>query len=172
MSNVLEEKDAIRELIARYCFLIDAAQYDEWAQTFDEERFILIMRAAGRDPRKMPRPSPDRHDDHAGAELAREIEQRGDIGPRRSDFLRIRVDEPAAVAAGDRGDRDLLAYRGASFIKRRLLRELERVETKAPRGFVLLRQRRSGHEAILDPDPRHDRTLTIVVFISSISTQA
>ena len=37
MSNVLEEKDAIRELIARYCFLIDAAQYDEWAQTFHED---------------------------------------------------------------------------------------------------------------------------------------
>ena len=42
MSNVLEEKDAIRELIARYCFLIDAAQYDEWAQTFDEDAVFEV----------------------------------------------------------------------------------------------------------------------------------
>jgi ketosteroid isomerase-like protein len=37
MSNLLEEKDAIRELIARYCFYIDLAKYDEWAGTFTED---------------------------------------------------------------------------------------------------------------------------------------
>jgi ketosteroid isomerase-like protein len=42
MSTMLEEKDAIRELIARYCFLIDAAQYDEWAQTFDENAVFEV----------------------------------------------------------------------------------------------------------------------------------
>jgi 3-phenylpropionate/cinnamic acid dioxygenase small subunit len=34
MSSVLEDKDAIRELVARYCFAIDDARYDEWADCF------------------------------------------------------------------------------------------------------------------------------------------
>jgi hypothetical protein len=37
MTTVFEEKDAIRELGARYCFLIDGARYDEWANLFAED---------------------------------------------------------------------------------------------------------------------------------------
>jgi hypothetical protein len=42
MSTLLEEKDAIRELIARYCFYIDLGQYDEWAATFAEEAVFEV----------------------------------------------------------------------------------------------------------------------------------
>jgi SnoaL-like domain len=42
MSNVLEEKDAIRELIGRYCFFIDLGKYDEWADTFAEEAVFEV----------------------------------------------------------------------------------------------------------------------------------
>jgi len=37
MPNLLEEKDAIRELIARYCFHIDGNDFDAWANTFTED---------------------------------------------------------------------------------------------------------------------------------------
>lgn len=37
MASVLEDKDAIRELIAEYCFLIDGAQFEKWAELFTED---------------------------------------------------------------------------------------------------------------------------------------
>lgn len=37
MPNAIEDKDAIRELMARYCFLVDGKQYDEWADLFTED---------------------------------------------------------------------------------------------------------------------------------------
>ena len=43
MASVLEDKDAIRELIARYCFLIDGTRYDEWAQTFSEDAVFEVV---------------------------------------------------------------------------------------------------------------------------------
>jgi uncharacterized protein (TIGR02246 family) len=42
MASVLEDKDAIRELIARYCFLIDTAKYDEWAGLFTEDGSFAV----------------------------------------------------------------------------------------------------------------------------------
>ncbi len=35
--SVLEEKDAIRDLMTRYCLAIDAGRYEEWAQCFTED---------------------------------------------------------------------------------------------------------------------------------------
>ncbi|MGH7899581.1 MAG: nuclear transport factor 2 family protein, partial [Candidatus Binatia bacterium] len=43
MATVSEDKDAIRELIARYCFLIDGKQYDEWAKTFAEDAVFEVV---------------------------------------------------------------------------------------------------------------------------------
>jgi ketosteroid isomerase-like protein len=43
MSSVLEEKDAIRELIARYCFLFDLGRFDEWAETFAEDAVFEVQ---------------------------------------------------------------------------------------------------------------------------------
>lgn len=37
MASVLEEKDAIRELLARYCFTVDSGNFDEWANLFTED---------------------------------------------------------------------------------------------------------------------------------------
>jgi 3-phenylpropionate/cinnamic acid dioxygenase small subunit len=37
MASVLEEKDAIRELLARYCFHIDLGEYEEWLGLFTED---------------------------------------------------------------------------------------------------------------------------------------
>jgi hypothetical protein len=36
MPSLLEEKDAIRELLARYCLLVDAARFEEWSELFSE----------------------------------------------------------------------------------------------------------------------------------------
>ena len=34
MASVLEDKDAIRELLARYCFHFDSGDFDEWIDLF------------------------------------------------------------------------------------------------------------------------------------------
>src|SRR5436189_166414 len=144
----------------------------ERLQPVEKERLVLGTRATGRDARKIPRASPDRDDHDAGAELAGKTEQLRDVGARGRDVLGIRIDEPAAVPARDRGHRDPLADRGPSFLERWALRELESVETKAPRRLKFLRERRSRYEPVLDPDAGHDGARAIVVFISAISTQA
>ncbi len=37
MPNAIEEKDAIRELLAEYCFRLDGGRYDEMAALFTED---------------------------------------------------------------------------------------------------------------------------------------
>ncbi|GIW41014.1 MAG: hypothetical protein KatS3mg076_1591 [Candidatus Binatia bacterium] len=37
MASLLEEKDAIRELLALYCHTIDAGEYDRWVELFTED---------------------------------------------------------------------------------------------------------------------------------------
>ena len=37
MPTAIEEKDAIREVMAEYCFLLDGARYDEMAALFTED---------------------------------------------------------------------------------------------------------------------------------------
>jgi hypothetical protein len=37
MPSVLEEKDAIRELLARYCFHFDTGEFDEWLTLFTDD---------------------------------------------------------------------------------------------------------------------------------------
>src|SRR5713101_2487858 len=37
MPNALEEKDAIREVLAEYCFSLDGARYDDMAALFTED---------------------------------------------------------------------------------------------------------------------------------------
>ncbi len=51
MASILEEKDAIRELMARYCFHFDNGEFDDWLNCFtDDGVFDLgkIGRHAGR----------------------------------------------------------------------------------------------------------------------------
>ena len=51
MPTLLEEKDAIRELIARYSFYIDGGKFDAWAETFTEDGVFEVpelMRFEGR----------------------------------------------------------------------------------------------------------------------------
>jgi hypothetical protein len=43
MANVLEDKDAIRELIAEYCFLIDGAEYPAWVELFTMEGVFEVV---------------------------------------------------------------------------------------------------------------------------------
>ncbi len=52
MSSVLEEKDAIRELLARYCFHFDNGEFEQWLSLFtDDGAFDLGARGRfqGRD---------------------------------------------------------------------------------------------------------------------------
>jgi 3-phenylpropionate/cinnamic acid dioxygenase small subunit len=52
MPSVIEEKDAIRELLARYCFHFDNGEFDQWLSLFtDDGAFDLGSRGRfqGRD---------------------------------------------------------------------------------------------------------------------------
>jgi 3-phenylpropionate/cinnamic acid dioxygenase small subunit len=37
MASTLEEKEAIRDLLATYCFLLDSGELDKWAELFTED---------------------------------------------------------------------------------------------------------------------------------------
>lgn len=37
MASILEEKDAIRELLARYCFHIDLGEFEDWLALFTDD---------------------------------------------------------------------------------------------------------------------------------------
>ncbi|MGH7823293.1 MAG: nuclear transport factor 2 family protein [Candidatus Binatia bacterium] len=43
MTTVVEEKDAIREAIAEYCFRIDAADYPRWVELFAENGSFEVV---------------------------------------------------------------------------------------------------------------------------------
>jgi 3-phenylpropionate/cinnamic acid dioxygenase small subunit len=47
MPAVLEEKDAIRELMAQYCFHIDNGEFDDWLQLFTADG-VFDLGARGR----------------------------------------------------------------------------------------------------------------------------
>jgi hypothetical protein len=52
MPTLLEDKDAIRELLAEYCFLFDAAEFDDWVRLFTKDGVFQVQnvgRFAGRD---------------------------------------------------------------------------------------------------------------------------
>src|SRR6266540_3804627 len=68
------------------------------------------------------------------------------------DLLRIGIDEPAAIAAADRRDRDVLAQRDLGVLEW-LLGQLDRLEPVAPRVIEALAERRAGQEPILDREP-------------------
>ncbi|MEA2624502.1 MAG: hypothetical protein QOD06_547 [Candidatus Binatota bacterium] len=42
MASLLEEKDAIRELFARYCLLVDGARFEEWSELFSEDAVFEV----------------------------------------------------------------------------------------------------------------------------------
>ncbi len=41
MTSVLEDKEAIRDLLSAYCFHVDDGEYDEWANLFVEDATLL-----------------------------------------------------------------------------------------------------------------------------------
>jgi hypothetical protein len=70
MSSVLEEKEAIRDLISAYCFYVDNGEFDKFAGLFTEDaifeagpfggsraggRFMISSRHKSRVPAKVPR---------------------------------------------------------------------------------------------------------------------
>ena len=50
--SVIEEKDAIRDMMTRYCLAIDAGRYEEWVQCFTEDGIFdspILGKWQGRD---------------------------------------------------------------------------------------------------------------------------
>ncbi|MBV1931465.1 MAG: nuclear transport factor 2 family protein [Porticoccaceae bacterium] len=41
MTSVLEDKEAIRDLLSAYCFHVDDGEYDQWAELFTEDATLL-----------------------------------------------------------------------------------------------------------------------------------
>jgi uncharacterized protein (TIGR02246 family) len=91
MASLLEEKDAIREVMARYCHALDAGRFDEVASLFAEEGEwttdygSAVGRAA------------------IEALLTRNVPRRGE-GPQRKHYIAntiIRVEDDSAHAVSD-----------------------------------------------------------------------
>jgi len=124
----------------------------ETSHSLHEDELVRVARSAGADVREIARATPDRNDHAAGPELAGERDQVRQVLASFPDLLGIRIDEPAAVSAADRRDRDVLAQRDLRVVER-LLRQLDRLEAVTPRVVVPLPQRGARHEPILDGEP-------------------
>ena len=48
MATVLEEKEAIREVASRYCFLVDGGRFEEWVKLFADDGVFEIIGAKPR----------------------------------------------------------------------------------------------------------------------------
>jgi 3-phenylpropionate/cinnamic acid dioxygenase small subunit len=110
--SALEDKDAIRELLARYCFLLDGFRLTEFAALFtaDGEWISRNGNATGRDAIErllrglVPEPAPGRRRKHLTTNIV--IELAGDRASVTSNFLVVRHSEagPAIAVAGTYDD--------------------------------------------------------------------
>jgi len=126
MSTVLEEKDAIRELIARYCFFIDGGQYDEWAETFAEEAIFEVSGMFKFEGRKAIREFADHIPKNAKGlpgmkhcTLNQTIDVSGERAKASCYLLLIREGTPLHVDIAGRYEDELVKRSGRWFFTRR-----------------------------------------------------
>jgi hypothetical protein len=131
--NALEDKDAIRELLARYCFLLDGYKLKEFAAflfTADGEWISRNGTAAGPEAIErllrglVPEPAPGKRRKHLTANIL--IELTGDSATVVSNFLVVRDSEtgPVIAVAGTYDDTVVRTAEGWKFKSRRLSHDI------------------------------------------------
>jgi 3-phenylpropionate/cinnamic acid dioxygenase small subunit len=130
--SALEDKDAIRELLARYCFLLDGFRLSEFAALFtaDGEWISRNGTAAGSEAIErllrglVPEPAPGKRRKHFTTNIV--IELSGDGATVVSNFLVVRDGEagPAITVAGTYDDTVVRTAEGWKFKSRRLSHDI------------------------------------------------
>jgi hypothetical protein len=128
----VEDKDAIRELMARYCFLLDGYRLTEFAALFtaDGEWISRNGNAAGPEGIEnllrglVPEPAPGNRRKHFTANII--IELSGDTATAISNFLVVRDSEagPVIAVAGTYDDTVVRTPGGWKFKSRRLSHDI------------------------------------------------
>ena len=128
----LEDKDAIRKLLARYCFLLDGYQLHEFAALFTADGEWISRNGTGKGPDAIerllrglvPEPAPGRRRKHFTTNII--IELNGDSATVISNFLVVRDSEagPAISVAGTYDDIVVRTPAGWKFKSRRLSHDI------------------------------------------------
>jgi 3-phenylpropionate/cinnamic acid dioxygenase small subunit len=130
--NALEDKDAIRELLAEYCFLLDSYQLKEFSQLFAEDGEWTSRNGGATGPagieaflrQLVPEPGPGTRRKHFTANIIIRLD--GDQAEVTSNFLVVRdaAAGPAIAVAGTYYD--IVVRSGANwrFKSRRLTHDI------------------------------------------------
>src|ERR1700760_2109504 len=103
--SVLEDKDAIRELLARYCFLLDGYKLGEFAALFTADGEWISRNGTAKGPADIerllrgmvPEPAPGKRRKHFTTNII--IDLTGDSATVVSNFLVVRDSEAGPVIA-------------------------------------------------------------------------
>jgi uncharacterized protein (TIGR02246 family) len=125
--SVLEEKDAIRELIARYCLHIDGGDFDAWAATFTEDgvfEVVGLFRFEGRESiREFANHIPKNERGQTGIKhltMNHVIEVDGEIARATCNLLVVREGTPLHADIVGRYEDRLVKQAGRWLFKRRM----------------------------------------------------
>ena len=128
----LEDKDAIRELLARYCFLLDSFRLSEFAALFTADGEWISRNGTAVGPEAIekllrglvPEPAPGQRRKHFTANII--IDLAGDSATVVSNFLVVRDSEagPAISVAGTYDDIVVRTGEGWKFKSRRLSHDI------------------------------------------------
>ena len=131
MSN-LEDKDAIRELLARYCFLLDGYKLGEFAGLFTADGEWISRNGTAKGPAAIeqllrgmvPEPAPGKRRKHFTTNII--IDLTGDAATVISNFLAVRDSDagPAIAVAGTYDDTVVRTAEGWKFRSRRLSHDI------------------------------------------------
>lgn len=130
--NKLEDKDAIRELLARYCFLLDGYRLSEFAELFTADGEWISRNGTAKGPEAIerllrglvPEPAPGKRRKHFTANIIAELA--GDSATVVSNFLVVRDSEngPVVAVAGTYDDTVVRTGEGWKFQSRRLSHDI------------------------------------------------
>jgi SnoaL-like domain len=130
--KALADKDAIRELLARYCFLLDGFRLSEFASLFAADGEWISRNGQATGPEGIerllrglvPEPAPGRRRKHFTANIV--IDLAGDSATVISNFLVVRDSEtgPAVAVAGTYDDTVVRTKEGWKFKSRRLSHDI------------------------------------------------
>jgi 3-phenylpropionate/cinnamic acid dioxygenase small subunit len=130
--SALEDKDAIRELLARYCFLLDGYRLSEFAALFTSDGEWISRNGNAKGPGGIeqllrglvPEPAPGRRRKHFTTNIV--IELSGDSATVISNFLVVRDSEagPVVSVAGTYDDIVVRTAEGWKFRSRKLSHDI------------------------------------------------
>jgi len=130
--NALEDKEAIRELLARYCFLLDGYKLKEFAALFTADGEWISRNGTAAGPEAIedllrglvPEPAPGKRRKHFTTNIL--IDLTGDSAKVVSNFLVVRDSDagPVIAVAGTYDDTVVRTNEGWKFKSRRLSHDI------------------------------------------------